>query len=477
MNSTKDPDIILEWTAVYLGAVSCLLVPLFIRGSYFGLIELKARVYLYAAVPAVVLMAVPVLYGLFANGKKCGKTIILLAAIGVWTLISSLLSLNPALSFLGSRGWSVGSFMTLILIAVTIIVSRYLRLNPYMLLAVMAVNAFINILAVIQSAGINIFGLQNGLIREQYYSYLSTIGNANSYSGYLCLVLPLFWGAFMSCREWSAKVLYGIFAALGSMGIIMANSDSTYAGIGVCLVFMLLFVFGSEQYLKRSAILVFLHGICLLFVRYCPLFEAKKAVFGGFSKALMHSPAAELFCLCGIILYLLSGKLFRSGKERYLLIALEALTAAVIVLFTVHTILNFSDVWGNRRGAIWKSGWEYFVDLPLRQKITGIGPEMLFAAFARLKAETGRNVVTAHSDILQILLAQGLVGLGLYIAFWVRMAMLFFRKKLWKTNTAVFFFPLAAYWGQSLFCTVYPVTAVVFSIMTGLYIKNAESDL
>ena len=159
------------------------------------------------------------------------------------------------------------------------------------------------------------------------------------------------------------------------------------------------------------------------------------------------------------------------------MIALEALTAAVIVLFTVHTILNFSDVWGNRRGAIWRSGWEYFADLPLRQKITGIGPEMLFAAFARLKAETGRNVVTAHSDILQILLAQGLVGLGLYIAFWVRMVMLFFRKKLWKTNAAVFFFPLAAYWGQSLFCTVYPVTAVVFSIMTGIYLKNAESDL
>lgn len=477
MNSTKDPDKILEWTAVYLGAVSCLLVPLFIRSSYFGLIELKARAYLYAAVPAVVLMAVPVLHGLFANGKKCGKTIILLAAIGVWTLISSLLSLNPVLSFLGSKGWSVGSFMTLILIAVTIIVSRYLRLNPYMLLAVMAANAFINILSVVQSAGINAFGLQNGLIRKQYFSYLSTIGNANSYSGYLCLVLPLFWGAFMSCREWSAKMLYGIFAALGSMGIIMANSDSSYAGIGVCLLFMLLFVFGSEQYLKRSAVLLFLHGFCLMFVRYCPLFEAKKAVFGGLSQALIKSPAAELFCLCGILLYLVCGKLFRSGKERYLMIALEALTAAAIVLFAAHTVRNFNDVWGNGRGAIWRSGWEYFLELPLRQKITGIGPEMLFAAYARLKAETGRNVVTAHSDILQILLAQGLVGLGLYIAFWVRMVMLFFRKKLWKTNTAVFFFPLAAYWGQSLFCTVYPVTAVVFSIMTGLYIKNAESDL
>jgi hypothetical protein len=53
---------------------------------------------------------------------------------------------------------------------------------------------------------------------------------------------------------------------------------------------------------------------------------------------------------------------------------------------------------------------------------------------------------------------------------------LFFEKKLWRRRSAIFFFPLAAYWGQSLFCTVYPITAVVFSIMTGLYIKNAESD-
>ena len=143
MNSTQDPDKILKWTAVYLGAVSCLLVPLFIRSSYFGLIELKARVYLYAAVPAVVLMAVPVLHGLFAGGRKCGKTVILLAAIAAWSLLSSLLSLNPRLSFLGSKGWSVGSLMTLVLIAVTIIVSRYLQLNSYMLLAAMAANAFI----------------------------------------------------------------------------------------------------------------------------------------------------------------------------------------------------------------------------------------------------------------------------------------------------------------------------------------------
>ena len=211
MNWLQRVDRAKEWTAIYLGAVSCILVPLYIEGSYFGLIELKARTYLRGAIPGIAVMAVLVGIGLFGDRNRSGKSeqkalpkeqkisLILLSLIGAWSLFSSLMSHSPRLSLLGSRGWCVGSLMTMVLVIETIIVSRYFQFNPYVLLPVMAANLFINILTVIQSASINIFGLQNGLIEGQYYLYLSTIGNANSYSGYLCLVLPLFWGAFMSC--------------------------------------------------------------------------------------------------------------------------------------------------------------------------------------------------------------------------------------------------------------------------------------
>ena len=486
MNWLQRVDRAKEWIAIYLGAVSCILVPLYIEGSYFGLIELKARTYLRGAIPGIAVMAVLVGIGLFGDRNKSGKSeqkalpkeqkisLILLSLIGAWSLFSSLMSHSPRLSLLGSRGWCVGSLMTMVLVIETIIVSRYFQFNPYVLLPVMAANLFINILTVIQSASINIFGLQNGLIEGQYYLYLSTIGNANSYSGYLCLVLPLFWGAFMSCKEWATEVLYGIFAAFGFMGIILAESDSIYVGIAVCLIFVLLFVFGSEQYLKRSAILLIIYGCCILFVRYFPMFEAKTKRFTGASKIMLGSPVAEVILVCGIVLYLTAGKIFQSGKGRYLLIALEALIIAVICIFAVNSVINFNDNWGNTRGGIWRTGWEYFAGLPLGKKITGLGPEMLFEAYSKMYAETGRNVVTAHCDILQVLLAQGIVGLGLYFAFWGHLLTLFFRKKIWKSNTAVFFFPLAAYWGQSIFCTVYPVTAVVFSFMAGMYLKNAE---
>ena len=484
MNQTHSLRKMENRIAVYLGAVSLILVPLYIKGSYFGLIELKARVFLYAAVPAVLTAAVLAAAGIFFDGGRRKSSVrissILLLIIGLWSLFSSFMSINPELSLTGSRGWKVGSIMTVVLILTTIIVSGNLRFHSYMLLPIMAVNIFINSLAVIQSAGINVFGLQNGLIKEQYYVYMTTIGNSNSYSGYLCLLLPLFWGAFLSCKERATELLYGLFAVVGFMGFIMAESDSSYAGIGICMLFMLLFVFGAddhaEQYLKRSSVLVVLYGGCLLFVRYFPLFEAKRAEFAGLSWKMLCSPVPEILISGGIILYLSAGRLIQSKKERYLLIALEALIIAAICGFAVSMVMNFNDGWGNGRGEIWRISWEYFCKLPLRYKITGIGPEMVFQAFIAHLAETGSNVVTAHSDIMQVLLTQGIVGLVLYMSFWGYLTALFFGKKLWKSNTAVFFFPLAAYWGQSLFCTVYPITAAVFSFMAGLYLRYADCE-
>ena len=484
MNQTQSLRKMKNRIAVYLGIVTLILVPLCIKGSYFGLIELKARAFLYAAVPAVLLAAVLAAAGIFFDGDRrknsVRKSAILLLIIGLWSLSSSFMSISPELSLTGSRGWKVGSIMTVVLILTTIIVSGNLQFHSYMLLPIMAVNIFINALAVIQSAGINVFGLQNGLIKEQYYVYMTTIGNSNSYSGYLCLLLPLFWGAFLSCKERATELLYGLFAAVGFMGLIMAESDSSYAGIGICLLFMLLFVFGSddhaEQYLKRSSVLLVLYGGCLLFVRYFPMFEAKRAEFAGLSWKMLCSPVPEILISCGILLYLLAGRLIQSKKERCLLIALEALIIVTICGFAVNLVMNFNDGWGNGRGEIWRISWEYFCKLPLRYKITGIGPEMVFQAFIAHLAETGSNVVTAHSDIMQVLLTQGIVGLVLYMSFWGYLTALFFGKKLWKSNTAVFFFPLAAYWGQSLFCTVYPITAAVFSFMAGLYLRYAEYE-
>lgn len=474
-----------KWIAVYIGAVSFILIPLFMRHGYYNLTYWKARVYLYAAIPAAIVLVVVEVTGFLVKLKhRTGNepvfkrppvSVVLLMSIAVWALFCSCMSLSPRLSMMGTAGWFMGSLMTTVLVLCTIIVSRYLDLKPYMLFVVMVVNFIINAFAIIQSAGIDLFGLLKDIEYEQAYTYLSTVGQKNSYSGYLCLLLPFFWGAFMTCEDRVTELLYGIFAVFGFMGIIVAESDSTYAGVGICMLFMLLYVFGSEQYVKRSSILLILFGGCLLAVRYLPVFSEKTSGSMGVSEAMLGKPFAEIICVSGIILYSLGWKIIGGKWGKYILIAIEIVLLAGIGYYAVSTAAHFSDDWGTGRGMIWRVSWEHFLRFPLRNKLIGIGPEMLATVYREIQAATGRNVVSAHCEPLQVLLAQGIVGLGLYAAYWGYLLKLFFGKKLWKKSSAPFFFPLAAYWGQSIFCSVYPVTAVVFSCVSGLYISAAET--
>lgn len=492
MGSLEMGKTIRRWVLVYLGAVSFIIVPLYMRYGYFALIGAKARAYLYTAVPALIVLVVVEAADLSAkndkeliqnSGVKADKEIrrprtsfFLLAMIGIWALCSSYLSISFNLSLLGTAGWYVGSLMIVVLVICTIYVSGQFQYTTHMVLLVMAVNVFIHTFAIIQSAGIDLFGLLKSIDNTQYYTYLSTIGQKNSYSGYVCLTVPLFWGAFITCRDRLMKNLYGIFAVFGFMGIIMAESDSTYAGIGICILFMLIYVFESEQYVKRSSILLIMYSCCLLAVRYLPVFADKTARFNGFSKEMIKSPVAEIICICSVLLYFLGWRIIRGKRGRIILALLEAALAIIICAYVVYTAKHFSDNWGTKRGMIWRVGWEQFHKFPLRKKITGIGPELLFTIYGEIRDINGWNVTSAHCEPLHVLLTQGIIGLGLYVAYWGYLLTLFIKKKLWKNRTGIFFFPLAAYWGQSLFCSVYPVTAVLFSFVSGMYLKYAEIE-
>ena len=58
MGSLEMGKTIRRWILVYLGAVSFIIVPLYMRYGYFALIGAKARVYLYTAVPALIALVV-----------------------------------------------------------------------------------------------------------------------------------------------------------------------------------------------------------------------------------------------------------------------------------------------------------------------------------------------------------------------------------------------------------------------------------
>ena len=520
-------DLIRKYIAAWLFEISLFLVPLYMNRGYSGLLGVKAVIYLVFAIPAVLFFLLVAAADFFihlvsgqdrsgedrymrksaanmhsphanpagtdkesAEINSSGQWVfpVLLTAIGLWAAFSSLCSSDIRASFLGAQGWYVGSLMILVLLINTWIMCRHLELRQWMIISVLAVNAGIFLLAVLQCAGLDPFGLLEPVFEKSRADYLSTIGNINCFSGYLCLMVPLFCGFYIFCEDRITRLIYGGICLLGFLCVILCNSDSVYAGFGLCLFFLLPAVFEREERLGRTGGLLLLFGGCLLAARLLPVFELRRSVMRDFS-ALMLSPfCAGGFAAIGAVCILISRKkssLTADGRPVFsdadmrkalpgkILIILQGALGLLAMAAVIWTVLHMNDEWGSGRGLIWRTGLAYFRQLPLLKKLTGTGPEMLAEALAGTAGKLPLKVISAHSEPLQILISQGIIGTIGYLLFWISSIAVFIMKKMWRDGRSVFFLPLAAYLGQSLLCSAYPLTAVVFSVMAGLFWREA----
>lgn len=109
-------------------------------------------------------------------------------------------------------------------------------------------------LAILNRYSIDPLGMYSNLIKEQWPIYLSTIGNVNILSNYVCIFLPLVMGLFLYAKDIAPKVIYGCLVFLGVMAGISTNSDSFFLGFGAALLVFLWFSLESRartlEYIK-----------------------------------------------------------------------------------------------------------------------------------------------------------------------------------------------------------------------------------
>ena len=533
-----------QLAAVWLAAVSALVVPLYMGNGYLELIEQKAKLYIFLALPALIIIAaleilefaVTLLGGnaaqkdnLIGNEEagqlsspqehtdskdlraaKAGRrkaplrikgriSISLLLLIAVWAIFSTLQAPDRKSSFFGTIGWSMGTLMLCSLICSTLCIILYLPTGMYMkntnkedndnalwvvlkrvVIAAAGLNSLIFIFAILQEGGADPFGLLARIDRSYYYSYISTIGQKNSFTGYLCLLLPAAWGFFMESEKRASTISLGIVSSLGILSAVLADSDSLYAGLGVMLLVMIPYALEKQQRTLRAAILMIIFGLCSLAAGLLPVFADRVAHMGTISSMIVTPLSGGLVLTTGVILAVFSVKCMdgeHKAAVRNLFLISEGMVVLAVIAEVIHTLIHFSDAWGTNRGLIWRTGMEKFLGFSFRRKLLGIGPEMIAILYADLRRTMKINIVSAHCEPLHVLLSQGILGLGLYILFWEYLLFVFIQNKLWRKPDAIWFFPLAAYFGQSMFCSAYPVTACLFSILAGIYLQKAEKPV
>ena len=149
-----------------------------------------------------------------------------------------------------------------------------------------------------------------------------------------------------------------------------------------------------------------------------------------------------------------------------------------MLFFIIQTIRTFNNEWGSGRGVIWIYTFKLFDQMSFGEKLIGLGPETLRMYNTEINEIVGGWVLTNHSDFLQLLVTNGLLGLTAWIAMWASIVVKQIKSKVIEDDAFIFFICLMAYLGQStvftMECLCWPMLIVVMGLFLRYYKERTK---
>lgn len=463
-------------TSVFLSLLF-LGLPLLYTDGYFNITQTKAFFFYISATAFCA-----VFFCLLPGGKTAKSYLqekyappyaamdVCMVAFLFFVLTAAVLSEYKQDVWIGAAARYQGALTVLLYVLVYFIVSRNLH-NPtaFLSCAVLAF-CFVCIAGVCNCFDIDLLGLHDRLAAHQKGAYISTIGNINFYSSYLCLLLPLVITGFYRVTKPVSRVLCTVALLVGGFGMMVTASESFALGLTVSLAIIPLFLAEKPEQLKR-----FLLGIVLLTGSsqlYILLYKNTQLHHVPISEALTlftHPvAAAAVICVCIAMYILLSlrPQVAKKGRSFYLgALCLTALTVAVCFavsnthgLGAADAYFKITDEWGSRRGEIWKQCLLLFKDFSFKEKLFGIGPESLQRISDGSAIFAGKVLDQAHNEYLQYLLTTGIAGLLSYLGILISTTVTLVRRLHNNTLAVGIFAGLVSYWLQATVNIAQPFT-------------------
>ena len=425
------------WTGIYC-VLMFLVFPLYFQNNYIDILDAKTKFFLWATViycvGAVLLRAYGMVRGRMApdvKGKKNPEvlfTLWLLAGI----LIPLLLSDNRKTILWAYDGKQFGAVILLLCLAVYWLIGKTFSWNEILIRSICVGAGIVFILAFLNRYGIDPLGMYENLVENQRDEFLSTIGQMNVLSGYVSIFLPFFMGMFWKAKDRWEKMLFGFMIFFGTMAGVCSNSDSFFVVIVLCMVVYLWFSLDFAEGIVTFAGMVLSVSLGMLFLQFVGGQIPFHASWRSVQKAVVQKIPWAVVCIILALLWMILKKRqvtvdnLKTKKVILVLLGVIAVAGIVLILYQNVTakpgqtgMLLFNDAWGTNRGYVWKRTIELYGDLPLHQKLFGVGlggfSKFFYPYYEESIALFGYYFTDAHNEFLQIMVTTGLVGVIGYI--------------------------------------------------------------
>lgn len=224
-------------------------------------------------------------------------------------VVSTIFSAYREDAFTGEAGRNNGCLIMIVYVAVYFIITREFSHWEYLFAALALGSGIVFLLAVLNFYYIDPLNMYVGYEPTDVEDFLSTIGNKNLVSSFICVCLPALMLLFMNTKNKLLSVIYFIAEVLGFSALMVADSDSGYVGFFALLLLIFVYYIRKPSYMFKYFLSLFsmLLGAKVLFVFSVAAQGKVKELssipsFFVYTNGLSFALIALTLVLCGVFL-------------------------------------------------------------------------------------------------------------------------------------------------------------------------------
>lgn len=472
-----------------------LIMPILVHNSYFDIRDFKVQVFWYAFAIYSVSIVYTLIRDFIAEIRNSGlpaffsrfkatftKIDISVICFAVVVLLSCLTSRYGIHAFTGDLTFKVGGYLLLALCIMFLFVSRCLDQNFKIYYYWVPVVIFLEITAILHCVDIDLIHMYTpDLPYEDRFIFVTTIGNIDYVSEYFCIFLPFYVTLFVKSKKKMSEVLFGIISFFGYLSMLLIRANGMFLGCTLGLLILGVYALNDLNMLKKYILQFYLLAICgwitdLLNSYY--IIPHRLMVLDTISSSFIEKKIYFVLAIVTTVIFFILYKQKLTEKLTNVLMIIKkvwlgfifigAIGAIIFVAYCLIANKNYA-IFDNRI-VIWRGVVESYKHMSIREKLIGVGPSGVSDMLDKYCINQHFIRTTAHNEILEYLIATGLLGLISYISMWVLTI-----RALLKNKCSEFAFIPALFSYIGISCVIGPSFLNTVTIFTFLAISAANA--
>lgn len=431
-------------------------LPIAVKNRYFDILVAK---YYYYCFCTILMLVIILIYSLTIGRKrivlylkqnalktfaskisKIEFSVLIFLLIAIISTISSDYLFE---SFWGNEGRFTGLFLMTWYVLSYFCISRFWKFKKIYIDIILITGIFVCLFGITDYFQLDIFHFKAPMLAEQRPIFTSTIGNINTYTAYVGIIMAIATVLFALSKNYKCTIFYYICMIISFFAIIMGVSDNAYLSLAALFGFLPLYLFNSKNGIRRYLIILATFFSVIMIIGWInTLFENEVLGLDSAVNVIINSGVLQYLAvgLWAVILlwYFMDYKIKSEDKEygnifRNIWVGLIILTifAIVYILYDFNirgneerygelsNYLLFNDEWGTHRGYIWRNAMECYMKFSTWKKLIGFGPETFGILLLQQTRNNPYNQLfdSAHNEYLHLLVTVGIAGLTAYLTF------------------------------------------------------------